>query len=154
MCPAKAVGNLCVPQARDSPKPGPQSSENAAFASGWLCAGFWSLRGLRHQGGALVRNGLAVPHAKVFDFLLYATHQLDPAIATIARKAAISARGARAGQPQGRLGVELAATPHRQHAKLRSSDCVRRPDCVAWESAAAGAIVGVRPDQGAGVVQW
>ena len=80
---------------------------------------FWSLRGLRHQGGALGRNGLAVPHAKVFDFLLYATYQLDPAIATIARKAAIRARGARAGHPQGRLGVGLAATPHRQHAKLR-----------------------------------
>jgi len=49
------------------------------------------------QDGALGRNGLAVLHALIFDFLDYATGQLDPAIATIARLAAISERSARRG---------------------------------------------------------
>jgi hypothetical protein len=38
-----------------------------------------------------------VLHALIFDFLDFATGQLDPAIATIARKACISARSAKRG---------------------------------------------------------
>jgi hypothetical protein len=49
------------------------------------------------QDGALGRNGLAVLHALIFDFLNYATGQLDPAIATIARAACISVRSAKRG---------------------------------------------------------
>ena len=49
------------------------------------------------QDGALGRNGLAVLHALLFDFLNYATGRLDPAIASIARKACISARSVKRG---------------------------------------------------------
>src|SRR3954451_11723944 len=49
------------------------------------------------QDGALGRNGLLVLHALIFDFLNYATGRLDPAIATIARKAAISVSSAKRG---------------------------------------------------------
>ena len=49
------------------------------------------------QDGALGRNGLAVLQALIFDFLNYATGQLDPAIETIAKKACISARSAKRG---------------------------------------------------------
>jgi hypothetical protein len=49
------------------------------------------------QDGALGRNGLAVLHALIFDCLNYATGRLDPAIATIARLAAISERSAARG---------------------------------------------------------
>src|SRR3954453_9939632 len=49
------------------------------------------------QDGALGRNGLAVLHALIFDFLNYATGRLDPAIETIARKACISVSSAKRG---------------------------------------------------------
>jgi hypothetical protein len=49
------------------------------------------------QDGALGRNGLAVLHALIFDFLNYTTGRLDPAIATIAQVAGISARSAARG---------------------------------------------------------
>jgi hypothetical protein len=49
------------------------------------------------QDGALGRNGLAVLYALIFDFLDYATGQLDPAIATIAKKANICERSAHRG---------------------------------------------------------
>ena len=49
------------------------------------------------QDGALGRNGLAVLHALLFDFLNYATGQLDPAISNIARKACISTRSVTRG---------------------------------------------------------
>jgi hypothetical protein len=49
------------------------------------------------QDGALGRNGLAVLHALLFDFLNYATGRLDPAYSTIARKACISIRSAARG---------------------------------------------------------
>src|SRR3954469_536153 len=49
------------------------------------------------QDGALGRNGLAVLHALIFDFLNYASGQLDPAIETIAHKACISVRSAKRG---------------------------------------------------------
>src|SRR3954468_5026396 len=49
------------------------------------------------QDGALGRNGLLVLHALIFDFLNYATGRLDPAIATIARNAAISISSAKRG---------------------------------------------------------
>jgi len=49
------------------------------------------------QDGALGRNGLKVLEALIFDFLNYATGQLDPAIATIARAACISQRSAKRG---------------------------------------------------------
>ena len=53
------------------------------------------------QDGALGRNGLAVLHALLFDFLNYATGRLDPAMPAIARKADISTRSvARARQSQ------------------------------------------------------
>jgi hypothetical protein len=42
------------------------------------------------QDGTLGRNGLAVLHALLFDFLDYASGQLDPSYAAIAHKAAIS----------------------------------------------------------------
>src|SRR3954470_20517447 len=41
------------------------------------------------QDGALGRNGLLVLHTLIFDCLNYATGRLDPALETIARKAAI-----------------------------------------------------------------
>lgn len=50
-----------------------------------------------HQDGALGRNGLAVLHTMIFDFLNYASGRLDPAIATIAKLAAISERSAARG---------------------------------------------------------
>src|SRR5215212_5126269 len=49
------------------------------------------------QDGALGRNGLLVLHTLIFDFLNYATGRLDPAIATIAKKAAISVSSAKRG---------------------------------------------------------
>ena len=49
------------------------------------------------QDGALGRNGLLVLHALIFDFLNYATGRLDPAIETIARKAAISISSVKRG---------------------------------------------------------
>src|SRR3954447_24638665 len=49
------------------------------------------------QDGALGRNGLLVLHALIFDFLNYATGRLDPAIASIAKKAAISISSAKRG---------------------------------------------------------
>ena len=49
------------------------------------------------QDGALGRNGLLVLHALMFDFLNYATGRLDPAIATIARKACISISSVKRG---------------------------------------------------------
>ena len=49
------------------------------------------------QDGALGRNGLLVLHTLIFDFLNYATGRLDPAIETIARKAAISISSAKRG---------------------------------------------------------
>ena len=49
------------------------------------------------QDGALGRNGLAVLHALIFDFLDYATGQLDPAYANIARKACRSVRSVARG---------------------------------------------------------
>ncbi len=42
------------------------------------------------QDGAVTRNGLAVAHAMIFDFLNFRTGQLDPAYETIATKAGIS----------------------------------------------------------------
>ena len=49
------------------------------------------------QDGALGRNGLAVLHALIFDFLDYATGELDPAIETIARKACASVSSVKRG---------------------------------------------------------
>jgi hypothetical protein len=49
------------------------------------------------QDGAIGRNGLAVLHALIFDFLDYATGQLDPGYEAIARKACISVRSAARG---------------------------------------------------------
>ncbi len=49
------------------------------------------------QDGAIGRNGLAVLHALIFDFLDYRTGQLDPAQKTIASKAGISPRSAARG---------------------------------------------------------
>ena len=50
-----------------------------------------------HQDGALGRNGLAVLHALIFDFLDYATGVLFPSIASIAHAANISARSVSRG---------------------------------------------------------
>jgi hypothetical protein len=49
------------------------------------------------QDGALGRNGLAVLHALIFDFLNYTTGRLDPGYAAIAHKAAISIRSVARG---------------------------------------------------------
>jgi hypothetical protein len=49
------------------------------------------------QDGALGRNGLAVLHAFLFDFMNYRTGRLDPAYATIARVAAVSVRSVARG---------------------------------------------------------
>jgi hypothetical protein len=49
------------------------------------------------QDGALGRNGLAVLHALIFDFLNFRTGQLDPGYEAIARKACISVRSAARG---------------------------------------------------------
>jgi hypothetical protein len=49
------------------------------------------------QDGAIGRNGLAVLHALIFDFLDYRTGQLDPGYESIARKACISIRSAARG---------------------------------------------------------
>jgi hypothetical protein len=49
------------------------------------------------QDGAIGRNGLAVLHALVFDFLDYASGRLDPAYQTIAQKACISVRSVARG---------------------------------------------------------
>jgi hypothetical protein len=49
------------------------------------------------QDGALGRNGLAVLHAMIFDFLDFRTGQLDPGYEAIARKACISIRSAARG---------------------------------------------------------
>jgi hypothetical protein len=49
------------------------------------------------QDGAIGRNGLAVLHALIFDFLDFRTGQLDPAHTTIAAKAGISPRSVARG---------------------------------------------------------
>jgi hypothetical protein len=49
------------------------------------------------QDGAITRNGLAVLHALIFDFLNPRTGQLDPAQTTIARKACICPRSVARG---------------------------------------------------------
>jgi hypothetical protein len=49
------------------------------------------------QDGALGRNGLAVLHALIFDFLNYASGRLDPGHASIARMANISKRSVARG---------------------------------------------------------
>ena len=49
------------------------------------------------QNGALGRNGLLVLHALIFDFLDYATGQLDPSIEAIAKAACTSVRSAKRG---------------------------------------------------------
>lgn len=49
------------------------------------------------QDGAIGRNGLAVLHALLFDFLDHASGRLDPAQATIAAKACISIRSVARG---------------------------------------------------------
>jgi hypothetical protein len=49
------------------------------------------------QDGALGRNGLGVLHALIFDSLNYVTGQLDPATATIARKACMSVSSVKRG---------------------------------------------------------
>ena len=51
------------------------------------------------QDGALGRNGLLVLHTLIFDFLNYATGRLDPAIETIARKAASASAASSAASP-------------------------------------------------------
>ena len=50
-----------------------------------------------HQDGALGRNGLKVLEALLFDFLNYATGQLDPSYSTIAEAAGISIRSVARG---------------------------------------------------------
>jgi hypothetical protein len=49
------------------------------------------------QDGALGRNGLAVLHALIFDFLDFRTGRLDPSYEAIARKACICIRSAARG---------------------------------------------------------
>ena len=49
------------------------------------------------QDGVLGRNGLGVLHALIFDCLDYVSGQLDPAIATIARKACMSVSSVKRG---------------------------------------------------------
>ncbi len=49
------------------------------------------------QDGAIGRNGLAVLHALVFDFLNYTTGRLDPSYARMAEKACISVRSVARG---------------------------------------------------------
>jgi hypothetical protein len=49
------------------------------------------------QDGALGRNGLAVLHALVFDFLNFVSGQLDPSYAALARAACISVRSVARG---------------------------------------------------------
>jgi hypothetical protein len=50
-----------------------------------------------HQDGALGRNGLAVLHTLIFDFLNFASGALYPSIASIAHAAGISPRSASRG---------------------------------------------------------
>ena len=58
------------------------------------------------QDGSVTRNGLAVAHALLFDFLNFSTGQLDPAYEAIARAACISVRSvARGLQALHRAGV-------------------------------------------------
>jgi hypothetical protein len=49
------------------------------------------------QDGAISRNGLAVLHALLFDFLNYASGRLDPGYQAIARQACISVRSVARG---------------------------------------------------------
>lgn len=49
------------------------------------------------QDGRVTRNGLAVAHALLFDFLNFRTGQLDPSYAAIARAACISVRSVARG---------------------------------------------------------
>ena len=49
------------------------------------------------QDGALGRNGLKVLEALLFDFLRYATGELQPSIATVAQKAGMSVSSVRRG---------------------------------------------------------
>ncbi len=54
-------------------------------------------RSYGRQDGALGRNGLAVLHALLFDFLNFRSGRLDPSIAAIAKAAAISVSSAKRG---------------------------------------------------------
>jgi hypothetical protein len=49
------------------------------------------------QDGALSRNGLAVLHALLFDFLNFRSGRLDPAIETIAEAACVSVASVKRG---------------------------------------------------------
>jgi hypothetical protein len=58
------------------------------------------------QDGAVTRNGLAVAHALIFDFMNFRTGQLDPGYGSIAEKACISIRSvARGLQALRQIGV-------------------------------------------------
>ena len=59
------------------------------------------------QDGALGRNGIAVLHALLFDFLNYASGRLDPSYAGIADKACISPRSVARGLVKLRLAGVL-----------------------------------------------
>lgn len=54
-------------------------------------------RGFNRQDGAIGRNGLAILHALIFDCLNFVTGRLDPAYATIAKRAGISVRSVARG---------------------------------------------------------
>ena len=78
-----------------------------------------------HQDGALGRNGLAVLHALIFDFLNFATGVLFPSIASIAHAANISARSVSRGLEK------LKACGRRQLAAPLRRGLAGRALCVA-----------------------
>ena len=70
------------------------------------------------QDGALGRNGLAVLHALLFDFLHYATGRLEPSYQAIARKACVSVRSA----ARGLVNLKLAGLLHWQRRAGETRD--------------------------------
>lgn len=96
------------------------------------------------QDGALGRNGLAVLHALIFDFLNYATGRLDPAYETIARKACISIRSA----ARGLAALKTAGVLNwlrRCTARIEGGRCVLDQDTNAYAILPASQWRGYRP---------
>ena len=99
------------------------------------------------QDGALGRNGLAVLHALIFDFLDFRTGQLDPGYAAIARKACISMRSAARGLQNLEAGrcSQLAAAMHGELQGRALSCSSRTPTPMRSCPARNGAATSNRP---------
>jgi hypothetical protein len=96
------------------------------------------------QDGAIGRNGLAVLRALIFGFLNYATGQLDPGYASIAKKACISIRSVARGLAKLKLAGVLNWV-RRCIPNFSSGVCVLEQDTNAYGIVPASQWLGYRP---------